>query len=431
MANRALNELSAVEVTRGVAAGDFTVEAVTRACLERIAAREDDVRAWAHLDPERALAQARAQDAAGAAGPLRGATVGVKDIIDTFDMPTGMGSPIYDGYVPAADASCVGLTRAGGGVVLGKTVTCEFAGRTPRGTRNPLDPARTPGGSSSGSGAAVADFMVHLAFGTQTAGSVLRPSAYCGIVGYKPTFNTINRTGIKFAAESLDTIGLHARSVADIDLFAAALCGRAPMQPRPADSTPAIGLCRTPLWDKAEPESRAALEDAVRRLEAAGCAVRDFALPESFIGLEAARNVINDVERWRVMAHEWAHARDQLSAELREILVRGSKTPHGDYLGALRLAEACRAQMPSLLEGLDVILAPSANGEAPEGLGWTGDPAFQGLWTILHAPSITLPTHEGPNGMPVGIQLIGRRYEDTRLLADADWVFSRLGSWRQ
>jgi len=430
LANEALNELSAVEVTRGIANGDFTVEAVTRACLARIEAREAAVGAWAHLDADLAIAQARALDAAGPGGPLKGATVGVKDIIDTFDMPTGMGSPIYDGWRPAADASCVGLTRAAGGVILGKTVTCEFAGRTPRGTRNPLDPARTPGGSSSGSGAAVADCMAHLAFGTQTAGSVLRPSAYCGIVGYKPTFNAFNRAGIKFAAESLDTIGLHARTVADIDLFAAALTGRDTMVARPADAAPVVGLCQTPIWDKAEPESRAALEDAVARLKQAGSAVRDVVLPDSFDGLEAARSTINDVERWRVMAHEWAHGRDLLSPELRAIIARGGETPHADYLAALVLAEQCRAQLAGLFDGLDVILAPTANGEAPEGLGWTGDPAFQGLWTILHVPAITLPTHAGPNGMPVGIQLIGRRYEDARLLAAADWVFGRLGNWR-
>jgi len=428
--DRALNELSAVEVTRGVAEGRFTCEDVTRACLARIDLREDDVGAWAHLDPDLALARARALDGGGAWGPLRGATVGVKDIIDTFDMPTAMGSPIYDGHRPVADASCVGLSRAAGAVILGKTVTCEFAGRTPRGTRNPLDPARTPGGSSSGSGAAVADFMVHLAFGTQTAGSVLRPSAYCGIVGYKPSFNEFNRFGIKFAAESLDTIGLHGRSVADIDLFAAALSGRGTMAPRPADSAPAIGLCRTPMWDKADAESRHALEDAAARLAKAGCTVRDFTLPEEFARLEGARNIINDVERFRVMAHEWAHARELISPELQVIVRRGGETPHGDYVASLVLAEDCRARMDDLLAGLDVILAPTANGEAPVGLDWTGDPAFQGLWTILFMPAITLPTHAGPNEMPVGIQLIGRRHRDARLLADADWVMGRLGAWR-
>ncbi|MEE8334690.1 MAG: amidase [Alphaproteobacteria bacterium] len=430
MADVPLNQLSAVEVTRGVADGRFSCEDVTRACLARVETREDRVGAWIHIDPDQAIAQARAQDRAGRTGLLLGATVGVKDIIDTFDMPTGMGSPIYDGNRPLADASCVGLSRAAGAVILGKTVSCEFAGRTPGRTSNPHDATRTPGGSSSGSGAAVADFMAHLAFGTQTAGSVLRPSAYCGIVGYKPTFNSFNRAGIKFAAESLDTIGLHARTVGDIDLFAAALTGRDTLEARPVESAPTIGLCRTPMWDKAEAESRAALEDAAARLEKAGCSVRDFILPNSFSGLEAARNTLNDVERWRVMAYEWAHARDAISPALRDIVRRGGEVPHSDYLAALVLAEDCRAQMAGLLDGYDFILSPSANGEAPVGLDWTGDPAFQGLWTTLHAPSITLPTHKGPNGMPVGIQLIGRRYEDTRLLADADWVLNRLGAWR-
>ena len=224
-APRALNELSATEVVAGIAAGRFTAEAVTRACLERIAKRDHEVHAWAFLDPELVLKQARERDRGPTKGPLNGVPIGVKDIIDTFDMPTDMGSPIYRNNRTFADASCVALVRAAGAVILGKTVTCEFAGLTPNVTRNPLNLAHTPGGSSSGSGAGVGDNMVAVAFGTQTGGSVLRPASFCGAVGYKPTYNLICRGGIQFAAESRDTIGLIARSVEDVDLVGSVLTG--------------------------------------------------------------------------------------------------------------------------------------------------------------------------------------------------------------
>jgi Asp-tRNA(Asn)/Glu-tRNA(Gln) amidotransferase A subunit family amidase len=240
-----LNSLSATAIATGVADGSFTAEAVTAACLDHIAAREDTVGAWEFLDPELALTQARGVDAAEVKGPLAGVPVGVKDIIDTHDMPTGMGSPIYDGHRPSADASCVAQMRAAGAVILGKTVTCEFAGLTPRKTTNPHDPTRTPGGSSSGSAAAVADEMIPLAFGTQTGGSVLRPSSYCGIIGYKPSFDTFSLTGIYPAAESLDTLGLHARSLDDIELASATLLRR-PFAPWSVYVKRRCGIRRSP-----------------------------------------------------------------------------------------------------------------------------------------------------------------------------------------
>jgi Asp-tRNA(Asn)/Glu-tRNA(Gln) amidotransferase A subunit family amidase len=241
-----LNELSAAEAAKGVAGGAFTAEAVTRDCLERIDARDRAIRAWAYLDPTLAIESAGACDAASGKGPLTGVTIGVKDIIDTADMPTDMGSPIYRNNRTFADAACVAAVRAAGAVILGKTVTCEFAGLTPSVTRNPHNPDHTPGGSSSGSAAAVADKMVALAFGTQTGGSVLRPASFCGAVGYKPSYNLVSRQGIKFAAESRDTIGLIAREVDDIDLVMSVLTRRAPA---PARATPPrIGYCRTHLW---------------------------------------------------------------------------------------------------------------------------------------------------------------------------------------
>lgn len=423
-----LNELSATEIARGVAGGAFTCEAVARACLDRIAARDDAVRAWAFLDAERALAEARVRDRDGPLGPLHGVPIGVKDIIDTADMPTQMGSPIYAGHQPTSDAACVALVRAAGAVVLGKTVTAEFAGSAPGATANPIDPSRTPGGSSSGSGAAVADYMAAGAFGTQTGGSVLRPSAYCGIFGFKPSFGTFNFGGILHAAESLDTLGLHARTIDDIELLSDVLVGRSP-SPRAAPETPpVIGLCRTYLWDQAEPATQAAVEDAAARMAAAGATLREVALPDEFTGLSAVRDAVNAYERGRLMAHDWTHHRDRISDRLGAIIGRGLDMPYDDYVAATRLAEDCRARSGAVFEGLDVVLAPCADGEAPVGLDHTGNPRFQGLWTVLHVPTMTLPTHSGPNGMPVAIQLVAPYRAEDRLFAAARWVWRHLGA---
>src|SRR5947209_12437874 len=266
MRGRSLHMLSAGEIVRAIAAGEATCEAVARDCLERIDARESAVHAWASLDPELALRRARELDRGPPQGPLHGVPVGVKDIIDTADLPTEMGSPIYRGHRPATDAACVALLRAAGAVILGKTVTCEFAGMTPGPTANPHNLAHTPGGSSSGSGAAVADFMVPAALGTQTGGSVLRPACYCGVFGFKPTFGAFNRRGVYPAAESLDTIGLIARSLDDIELIGAVLELRTPSAPRQLDDAPRIGLCHTPLWKSAQQETVAASDEDVKKL---------------------------------------------------------------------------------------------------------------------------------------------------------------------
>jgi amidase len=338
-----------------------------------------------------------------------------------------MGSPIYRGHRAACDAACVALLRAAGAIILGKTVTAEFAGMTPGPTANPHDLAHTPGGSSSGSAAAVADFMLPAALGTQTGGSVLRPAAYCGVVGYKPTYNAFNRAGLKFAAESLDTIGLIARSIDDIALLTAALLGASPAALASVESAPSIGLCRTPLWDTAQPETRHAVEDAAARLAKAGARMREIALPAEFAGLRtAARETINQYERSKSMAAEWASHREQISERLRRVIERGLEMPYADYLAALQLGENCRAQLDEVFGGLDVLLAPCVTGEAPAGLESTGDPSFQAIWTILHVPTMSLPTHRGPNGLPVGIQLVGRRHDDPRLFACGRWVWERL-----
>jgi len=304
----AINELSASEVARLIARGELTSEAAVTACLARIEERDSVVRAWAYLDPDLALAQARARDREPNRGPLHGVPIGVKDVIDTADMPTEMGSPIYRGYRPRADASCVALVRTAGAVILGKTATFEFAGMTPGATTNPLNQAHTPGGSSSGSGASVADFMVPIAFGTQTGGSVLRPAAFCGAFGYKPSFGRFNTAGLKPAAQSLDTIGLIARSIEDLELVDAVLVGRA-STPKTSLPVPSIGACRTHLWPMAQPETVAAFEDSVTKLERAGADVRELTLPPLFAELTGARERISDYERARGMAHEWQHHR--------------------------------------------------------------------------------------------------------------------------
>ena len=426
MSTDQLNELSATAIVEKISSGSVTAEAVTQACLDRIAAREDTVKAWAYIDPDYALAQARILDDADVKGPLHGLPIGVKDVIDTSDMPTQMQSPAYEGHQPKTDASCVAMLRAAGAVILGKTVTCEFAGSFPGPTTNPHNPAHTPGGSSSGSGAAVADYMVHGAFGTQTGGSVLRPASFCGAVGYKPTYNLINRSGLMFAAENLDTIGLLTRTVDDADLLMSVLLNR----PRSAiiapETKPKIGFCRTHHWDSALAETITAMEDSLKRLEQAGAEIIDITLPESFAGLSTARNALNDFERSRVMADLWQNERDQLSTNIAKQLENGTIMEYNTYRDAVTLANDSRAQLEGIFGDVDFFLAPAATGEAPEGLGYTGDPQFQGCWTILHVPTISLPTHKGPNGLPVGIQLVGQRWQDESLLSWSRWVMNKL-----
>jgi amidase len=426
---RPLNELGAAEVARKIAAGEVTCEAVVRDCLARIDARDSAIKAWVNFSPELALAQAHALDRESKRGPLHGVPIGIKDIIDTFDMRTEMGSPIYHGHRPSADASCVALLRRAGAIILGKTVTCEFAGMAPGATTNPHNLAHTPGGSSSGSAAAVADRMVHAALGTQTGGSVLRPSSYCGIFGFKPTYNTFNKMGVWPAAESIDTIGVHARSLDDIELLTAVLRMQAPTTPRKMDRAPRIGLCRTEVWDNAQPETKAAVEGAAAALGKAGADVQDIKLPDAFKGMHGvARSTINFVERSACMAFLWDNRRDALSPQMRRYVEGGQNTTREEYVEAFRRLDECRALLGSIFEKVDVLLVPCVLGEAPKGLEFTGDPSMQAIWTALHTPAITLPTHRGPNNLPVGIQLVGQRYEDDHLLAAARWIWQKIGS---
>jgi len=423
-----LNRLSATSAARKLATREITAQELLRACLERVGDRELAVRAWTYMDVEGALQRARALDAQPATGLLHGLPIGVKDVFDTVDMPTGYGSPIYANHRPAADAACVALARAAGAIVFGKTVTTEFATFHPGPTCNPHDRLHTPGGSSSGSAAAVADWMVPLAFGTQTAGSIVRPAAFCGVVGYKPTYGTLNRVGVKMISDTLDTVGALARTVADAALFVAALSDRRELIIEgTTDQPPRIGLCRTYEWDRAQPEAIAALDDAAARLRASGASVRDCDLPPPFAGLAEAQIAIMVAEVAKCLSHEWLVHRDKLSAEMVTMIESGLAVSPQRYDAAQALARSCRALLPAVFDGLDVLIAPSAPGEAPSGIAVTGDPLFNRVWTLLRVPVVHVPTALGPQRLPLGISVVGPIGADRATLLAADWIQARTG----
>ena len=401
--------------------------ALVEACLEQIDAREDEVQAWQYLDRDVALAQADACDSTpDRHGPLHGVPIGVKDIIDTADMPTTCGSPIYDGHRPAADAACVTRLRAAGAVILGKTVSTEFATFQPPKTRNPHDAARTPGGSSSGSAAAVACGMVPAALGSQTAGSVIRPAAFCGVVGFKPSFGAIDLAGVKTLAASLDTLGSFARTVDGAALVARTIAAAAgPLGELDAGDLPppSIALCRAGEWDDADAATHAALDAALARLKAAGATTARFDMPPPFADLVGIQNDLMIGEMVEALAFEYQNHADLLSPGLNAALDEGAAYPPARLDDAREAARQCRAREDELFAGHDLLLAPSAAGEAPIA-ETTGDPLFNRAWTALHVPCLTLPVVTGPNGLPIGIQLIARRGDDARLISWARWAES-------
>jgi Asp-tRNA(Asn)/Glu-tRNA(Gln) amidotransferase A subunit family amidase len=417
-----LNRLSAAEAARRIAGGELTSEALVTAHLARIAAREPEVQAWAFMDPELAVRQARALDRESPRSPLHGVPVGIKDVIDTSDMPTEYNSPIYRGHRPPWDAACVSMLRRAGCVILGKTVTTEFANNHPARTRNPHRLAHTPGGSSSGSAAAVADFMVPLALGTQTGGSTIRPAAYCGVVGCKPSFNSINRAGLKFVAESLDTIGLFARSAEDIALGLHVLSGRALPDFRAPRESPRVGLCRTPRWHEADSGSQAAVEGAADRLARAGANISEFQLPQGCAQLYDDHGKIMSYETARAMAWEHLNHADQLSGSLRPRIEEGWALPREAYDAARRLEQDCRRRLAEQMLNYDFLITPAASGEAPATLATTGSSVFNRVWTLLGVPCVTLPCGTGPNGLPLGVQLTGAFDGDSELLAWSHWA---------
>ena len=408
-----------VEIRDAVRAGRATPRAAVEACLARIAARDAAVRAFVEVGAEAALAAA---EDLPTDSPLAGVPFAVKDVLDVAGLPTRMGSRAGDPRPAARDAGCVGLARLAGAIPLGKTVTAEFAGTQPTPVLNPRATSRTPGGSSSGSAAAVADGMVPLAFGTQTGGSVLRPAAFCGIVGFKPSFGLYPVSGMKPAAHSFDTVGILTRSVADAAAAHAALASDAEAAPAGA---PTLGLFASHLQDTVEPGAQAAFEAALSRLSASGARIVPVAPPPGFDRITDHRATINAYERARDLAGEWREVRDRLSAETLAVCERGFAISAADYLAARETVDAFRERCAGLLTGVAALVTPTTPGPAPEGHAWAGDPRLQELWTLLHLPSLSLPMPAGAPA-PLGLQLIGPRYRDRALLSTALWAEAAL-----
>ena len=430
-----LHQLSLAEAAQGIARGTWTSVELVSACLARIEAREERVRAWAFLDPEQALAQAKACDAlpAAASMPLRGAPVGVKDIIATADMPTGCGAAIYENRRPAQDAECVRLLRRSGAVLMGKTVTTEFAFYAPGKTANPHNPRHTPGGSSSGSAAAVADCHVPAALGTQTSGSIIRPASFNGVIGYKPTYAAWPLAGVHPLAPQLDTLGAFSRSLADLRLLRAALGGReAPPEASPPPRRPAaVALARTPAWEQAQASTRQAASQLVAAVAAQGVAIVE---PDE-TPLQGLRETHYDqlasgaAESLGPLVD--AHP-SQLRSQTRQ-LVEAGRALEQSFPERLRAAQtAGRRFLAQVFDRADLILTPSAPGEAPRGLDSTGDPVFNGIWTFLQTPCLNLPLTTGPGGLPIGVQLVCAPRRDVELFAYGTWLQNLIarGDWQ-
>jgi len=408
--------LSALALARRIEAGELKPRAVVELCADAIAAREKDIGAFVALDLE--AARRAAEDARLAAAPLRGLPVGFKDIFDTADFPTEYGSPIYSGFRPWADATAVALTRRAGGIVLGKMVTTQFASLVPSVTRNPHNLEHTPGGSSAGSAAAVAAAMLPLTFGTQTAGSVIRPAAFCGVAGFKPSYRTVPMVGVKTVSWHLDTAGLFGAGVADVAFAAAAILDRDLRVDRSEPAAPRIALARTHLWPKASAPMHNALETAARLAAAAGAKVTVLALPPILEDAFAAQFTIQDYENLRALAFEYDRHRDRIDKMLGEHLDRAMAISADEYDAARRVASRARQALADAMTDFDVILTPSAPGAAPHGLGATGDPMFNRLWTLMGAPCVNVPgLSEG--ALPLGVQIVGRFGRDRAALEAA------------
>jgi Asp-tRNA(Asn)/Glu-tRNA(Gln) amidotransferase A subunit family amidase len=444
MSAEALVRLGAVEAAAAIRAGRLTAEALVRACLDRIAGTEEKLGAWACLDPGYALTQARSADQAHRGGtelgPLHGVPVGVKDIVDTADLPTENGTVLHAGRQPAEDATVVALLRQAGAIVLGKTVTTELAVYSPGKTVNPHDPRRTPGGSSSGSAAAVAAFMVPLALGTQTNGSVLRPASYCGVYGYKPTYGRISRHGVLRQSPPLDQVGVFGRSIEDVALLADQLMAfddrDVAMRPRARPDLvgaaaaepprePRLAFVRTPVWEQASAETRAAFEALAARL---GGRVVPVELPPIFAEAVGWHRTIVEADLARSFAAEYATGKDRLSLTLRGMIERGQQCLAVDYNRAAEAIPRLNRALDAIFDAHDAVLTPATTGPAPLGLDSTGSPIFCTIWTLCGVPAISLPLLRDAAGLPVGVQLVGRRHDDGRLLRTARWLVRREGA---
>lgn len=437
--------LTATEAAAGLQAGTLTAEALARACLARIAARDADVQAWAHFDADRVIADAKASDAARqrgeTLGPLAGIPVAIKDIIDTADYPTENGTAVFAGRRPGKDARLVAQLKAAGAIIFGKTVTTELAFFGPGKTKNPHNPAHTPGGSSSGSAAAVADGQVPLAIGTQTAGSLIRPASYCGVIGFKPTFGAVSRTGVLAQSEPLDTIGGYARSIDDIALMMDAIsaydAADGDMKPgtrpslvselkMPLPGAPRIAFIKSPAWANADDDARRAYEDFAKRC-GARAEVTEEPLPKNFDGSLRLQQIV----QFSDIAKNYGPIADAnsgtVTAKLKEIIAEGRTFSKADYASARAAAGPLYDSLQGVTSGYDVILTPAAQGVALKGLGATGSPMFNALWTYLEMPCISLPLLT-VNGLPLGVQLVGRRGEDGKLLRIAAWMMRTFGA---
>lgn len=436
-----LADLPASQARDEIARGAFKAVEIAQACLERIAEREPAVQAFEHLDIDYVMKQAEAADRYRATGrttgPLHGVPVGVKDIIDTRDLPTENGTVFDKGRRPVNDAAVVVRLREAGAIILGKTVTTELAAFTPGKTRNPHDTSRTPGGSSSGSAAAVAAYMTPLAIGTQTNGSVIRPASFCGVVGFKPTRGSISRRGILPQSSTLDQVGTFSRTIEDAALFVEALCGyddrdsAMSATARPdlfAIATakppvrPTLAFVRTPVWGRASEEVREGFGELIAAMSGN---IDEIELPEPFSQAHAWHRAINMAELAKSYAHYYDRDATLLSESMRGMVEEGREVPAVDYLAALDGIAVLNAGLERLFDRYDAILTPAAPGEAPVGMA-TGDPAFSTIWTYCGVPALTLPLLTGPNGMPVGVQLVGRRFHDGRLLRTARWLEAAL-----
>jgi Asp-tRNA(Asn)/Glu-tRNA(Gln) amidotransferase A subunit family amidase len=430
-----------VAATR-IAGGEITSAKLVGACLGRIAELEPRVQAWTFLDRERAIEQAEAADrhrgGGKALGPLHGVPIGVKDIFDTSDMPTEFGSALWAGRTPRHDAVAVARLRAAGAIILGKTVTTEYAYYNPGKTRNPHNPEHTPGGSSSGSAASVAARMVPGALGSQTNGSVIRPAAFCGVIGYKPTHGLIPRTGVLPLSRTLDHVGVFARTVEDAARLAETLMGpdqqdpdtQARARPRLAEAAvseppypPRLAFVRTPAWAHAEPELDGAFQDVVKAL---GKAASERELPEDFAHAIDHHRTVMEVEMAYNLGADFDRGGGKLSAVLRQLIERGRTRTGIDYTRAIGAITPLNRALDPVFADFDALLTPAAPGPAPAGRGSTGNPVFCSTWTYLGTPAITLPLLQGRNGLPIGVQLVGRRGDDARLLRTANWLAGAL-----
>ncbi len=418
MEHRDILSMTARDMAAAVGAGRLTARAVAEAHLERIAETDGPVMAWQHLDPADVRARADRLDAEGASGALAGVPLGVKDVIETADMPTGYGTRFYEGFRPLWDAPCVQIARDAGALVMGKTVSTELAMASPNRTRNPHNTAHTPGGSSSGSCAAVAAGMVPLAFGTQTSGSVIRPASFCGVTALKPTFGLINTVGIKVLCHGLDTLGIIARNVGDAAAGAAALSGRAELAELSAPRRPRLAVLLGTRLEKAEPYAIEAVERLARSATGAGAEVTVLPAPAWFDGIFDLHEAVMGWEVTQSLAYEIGQRWEELTPVTRAMLEDQGRVTEDRYRAAMQVLPGMRHIADALLSRFDAVMTLAAPGEAPEGMP-TGDPIYNRLWSVLQVPLVALPAAKGPKGLPVGVQLVGARGEDRRLASAA------------